>query len=380
MTTTTAMTAARPATTTYWKSVKLCLARPDGSAEIHHHDGRVERIASDGRTQWTAGGRETSGKASEAVQVGAVTEFAMPGGTDHSTANQRIHTAPMKAALLFLSLLATFALPVFGEDTPITPENDTVQVFLIDDPTGVELARDHGIQPIAVTDLTILVEGIIAHQRPVRIHHELIDENAADNEVRVLEMEPYSGGAAPQKPSPTLPLRQLVAETERYRAEREVWVRGILEYRNRLEANIDAYVRGLTDAQSTLAERFDEMLLARKGRDFNRSDVSGTILSAHQHLGTEGMRICVLNTDAEDLPGAETGKPSRRNPFTPEELDPGIVLVWVNTSGKPQQEPAFAGLPNPSHHVATMAEAMTLIRQMIGGTEAPPVAESNRGQ
>lgn len=380
MTTTPTMAAARPATNPYWKSVKLCLARPDGSAEIHHHVGRVERIAANGRTQWVAAGREASQTDLEAGEVDAVTEFAMPAGKDHSTTKQRILSTSMKTALLRLAIVATFVLPVFGEDAPSIPENDTVQVFLIDDPTGVELARDHGIQPIAVTDLTILVEGIIAHQRPVRIHHELIDENAADNEVRVLAMEPYSGGAAPQKPSPTLPLRQLVVETERYRAAREVWVRGILEYRNRLEADIDAYVRGLTDAQSTLAERFDEMLLARKGRDFNRSDVSGTMLSANQRLGTEGMRICVLNTDAEDLPGAETGKPSRRNPFTPEELDPGIVLVWVNTSGKPQQEPAFAGLPNPSHHVATMAEAMTLIRQMIGGTEAPPVAESNRGQ
>jgi hypothetical protein len=281
-------------------------------------------------------------------------------------------TTTMTAALLGLALVASFALPVLGEDTPITPENDTVQIFLIDDPTGVELARDHGIQPIAVTDLSILVEGIIAHQRAVRVHHELIDEDASDNEVRVLAMEPYSGGAAPKKPSPTLPLRQLVEETERYRAERAIWVHGILEYRTRLESDIDAYVRGLTDAQSTLAERFDEMLLARKGRDFNRSDVSGTILSANRHLGTGGMRICVLNTDAEDLPGAETGKQSRRNPFNKEELDPGIVLIWVNTSGKPQQEPGFAGLPNPSHDVGTMAEAMTLIRGMIGGEEELP--------
>ena len=33
---------------TYWQTVKLCLARPDGSAEIHHQDGRVERIRPDG--------------------------------------------------------------------------------------------------------------------------------------------------------------------------------------------------------------------------------------------------------------------------------------------------------------------------------------------
>ena len=40
-----------PEVSSYWKSVKLCLARPDGSVEIHHHDGRVVRIAADGRPQ-----------------------------------------------------------------------------------------------------------------------------------------------------------------------------------------------------------------------------------------------------------------------------------------------------------------------------------------
>jgi len=50
MKTETTMTATHCASevSSYWKSVKLCLARPDGSAEIHHHDGRVERIGSDG--------------------------------------------------------------------------------------------------------------------------------------------------------------------------------------------------------------------------------------------------------------------------------------------------------------------------------------------
>jgi len=50
MKTETTMTTTRRASevSSYWKSVKLCLARPDGSAEIHHHDGRVERIGNDG--------------------------------------------------------------------------------------------------------------------------------------------------------------------------------------------------------------------------------------------------------------------------------------------------------------------------------------------
>jgi hypothetical protein len=50
MTTNSHTTATRAATSPNWKSVKLCLARPDGSAEIHHNDGSVESIWSDGRS------------------------------------------------------------------------------------------------------------------------------------------------------------------------------------------------------------------------------------------------------------------------------------------------------------------------------------------
>jgi hypothetical protein len=283
----------------------------------------------------------------------------------------------MKHAPVILAAFVALAFPAMSEDLPTSSAAIPTKVFLVDDPTGEELARDHGIQPIAVADVSILIEGVVAHQREVQVIHELIDEDASDNEVRTLHLKPYGGGTPPQKPSPTLPLRQLVEETERYRALREVWLRGIREYRAGLEADIEAYVRQLTDAQSALAERFDEMLLARNGRDFNRSDVSGTMLSAGRLLGQEGLRICILNTDAEDLPGAGTGKQPRRKPFTPDELDPGIVLVWVNTSASPQQAPAFAGLPNPSHHVPNMAEAMTLVCQLIGGATTDQKAPVN---
>ena len=49
MNTTTAMPRRNPAAEAYWKSVKLCIAKRDGSAEIHHQDGRVERFNQDGR-------------------------------------------------------------------------------------------------------------------------------------------------------------------------------------------------------------------------------------------------------------------------------------------------------------------------------------------
>ena len=248
-----------------------------------------------------------------------------------------------------------------------TPDTQPSKVFLVDDQSGEELARDHGIAPIQVSDLAILVGGVVASQRPVTLFHELIDKDASDNEVRVLKLEPFAGGAPPPRPSTSLPLRQLVEETERYRLRRAQWVSGIRRYRDELEEAAERYVHELTVAQITLEARFDEMLAARNGRDFNRSDVEGTVLSAGRHLGAEGLRIAVLNTDAEDLPGTGTGKRPRRTPLTPEEFDPGIVLVFVNTSGLPQTVPMFADIPNPRHHVESMAEAMELVCQLLAG-------------
>jgi hypothetical protein len=49
MNTTTAMPPRNPAAEAYWRSVKLCIARADGSTEIHHMDGRVGRFSGDGR-------------------------------------------------------------------------------------------------------------------------------------------------------------------------------------------------------------------------------------------------------------------------------------------------------------------------------------------
>lgn len=238
-----------------------------------------------------------------------------------------------------------------------------VKVFLVDDQTGEELFRDHGIEPITVPDLAILVGGVVASQREVVLHYELIDDDASDNEVRMLRLHPYDGEAPPSRPSMALPLRQLTEETARFRERQAIWIAGVRRYRSELERAVETYVREMTEAQLALAERFNQMLLERNGRDFNRSDVTGTVLSAAGHLGTEGQRIMVLNTDAWDTP---PGRAGRRAPYTPEELDPGIVLIWVNTSGLPQKQPAFAGLPNPAHHVATMAEAMALVCELVG--------------
>jgi hypothetical protein len=286
--------------------------------------------------------------------------------TTNQATTMKKHTA--YSILLTASILQGLVAQQALADQPIL-DNQSAKVFLVDDQSGEELSRAHGIAPIQGSDLEILVGGVVASRRPVTLFHELIDEDASDNEVRILDMKPFTGGAPPTKPSQNLPLRQLVEETEDYRQKRALWVGKIRHYHDELQKEAQRYVHEFTVAQVTLEARFDEMLAARNGRDFNRSDVGGTMLSAGRHLGTNGLRFAVLNTDAEDLPGTNTGKRPRSIALSAEEFDPGIVVIFVNTSGLPQNVPLFKEIPNPTHHVLNMAEAMELICQLLTGGE-----------
>ncbi len=272
----------------------------------------------------------------------------------------------MTTASKIIALAATlFSLTpfAFAEETP--PANSTsneATVFLVDDQTGEELTVKHGIQSLAIPDLEALINGVINGTTPVRLFHQAVDEDATDNTTAQLEFRPFTGEKPPVKPSPNMPLRQLAEAKKSYDAKRAVWQKGIIDYRNRLASGAEGFIRQVAETQGTVAERFDKMLAARNGRDFNRSDIFGCVSNASRIFGAQGRKFLVLNTDADDLPGKR--KP-RTTPLNPKELDPSVELIFVNTSRLPEQAPMFAGLPNPRHHANSMKEAMELIVNLI---------------
>lgn len=257
--------------------------------------------------------------------------------------------------ILVISLAATSVLAskVAGQT-----EINAVGVFLIDDQTGEELSVQHGIRPLATADLEVLINAVLKGTTPVRLLHQAVDEDATDNAIAEMNFRPYSGGRPPTPPSPNLPIRQMAEEMKLYREQRAQWQRGIRAYRDALIGDVESFVRGIVTVQGTVAARFDEILARRNGADFNRSDIVGSLIAANHALGTTGRRYLVLNTDANDLPGKR--KP-RRTPLTADEFQPGIDLIWVNTSRIPDQSPLFRGLANHSRHANSMSEAMNQI-------------------
>jgi hypothetical protein len=231
-------------------------------------------------------------------------------------------------------------------------------VFLIDDQTGEELATKHGIRPLAASDLEVLINAVLRGSSPVRLIHQAVDEDSADNALARMDFNPYGGGQPPKAPSPGLPLRELSEEMKTYRAMRGEWQRGIRAYRTSVVAGVERFIKGIAATQAEVSERFDRMLAERNGRDFNRSDILTCITTANRLLGSDGRRFLVLNTDAEDLPAHR--KP-RKTPLTVQELDPQIELIFVNTSHLPDQSPLFHGLANPVHHADSMQAAMDII-------------------
>lgn len=262
-----------------------------------------------------------------------------------------------KLLVLGSALLMGFAAALFAEPTTAASKED-VTVFLIDDQTGEELATKHGIQPLAVGDIEVLINAVLRGTTPLRLLHQAVDDNSADNAVAKLDFRPYAGGQPPKAPSPGLPLSQLARAMQTYRKDRSVWQQGIIGYRKELVSEIERFIKGVSTTQLEVSERFDRMLAQRNGRDFNRSDILGCIVTANRMLGTSGRRILVLNTDAEDLPGTRA---PRTTPVKPEELSPEVELIFVNTSGLPEHAPLFRGVRNPVRRAASVKAAMEMI-------------------
>lgn len=233
-----------------------------------------------------------------------------------------------------------------------------VTVFIIDDQTGEELATKHGIQPLAVGDIEVLINAVLRGTTPVKVLHQAVDEDSSDNAVTKLDFRPYAGGQPPKAPSPGLPLSQLAKAMGVYRKERAAWQQGIIGYRKELVSEIERFIKGISTTQLEVSGRFDQMLANRNGRDFNRSDILGCIITANRMLGTTWRRVLVLNTDAVDLPAHRA---PRTTPVQPEELSPDVELIFVNTSGLPEQASIVRGLANPVRHADSVRKAMEMI-------------------
>lgn len=295
----------------------------------------------------------------------------------------------MKTTHIALTLFAGFlALSMKAmAQTPASPPEALVAV-LIDDQTGEELARDHGIQPLATADMDSLINAILRGRQPASLFHLAVSETSTDSPVARMEFKPYAGGEPPKAPSPTLPLRQLTAMMTKYKNARTEWQRGILAYRKQVVSEAEGFVRQVTATQLKVAQHFDEVLASRGGKDFSRSDIVGAITAANRLLAGNEHRYIVVNSDADD--NAPKRKP-RRTPLTAEELDPKIELIFVNTSHLPEQVPLFHGLPNKTHHADSIAAAMQIlvgvIKQRVEqgedvqpspSTTKPPPAEAAR--
>jgi len=269
----------------------------------------------------------------------------------------------MKRLILLITATTSFVFsPCFAGSS-----SEAVRVFIIDDQTGEELTTKHGIQPLAVADMESLINAVLRGSTPVAVFHEAVDEDSSDNAVAKLDFQPYAGGQPPKAPYAGLPLSQLAKAMSAYRKDRETWQQGIIAYRNALVGQIERFIRGVSTTQLEVSERFDRMLAARNGRDFNRSDILGCVLSANRMLGTTGRRALILNTDGDDR---AAHRAPRVTAVKPDELAPDVELIFVNTSGLPEQAPLFRGIPNPVRHADSVKQAMEMISESLGGNTA----------
>lgn len=262
-------------------------------------------------------------------------------------------TTSVILAILTTSLAA-------AENQP--PATSAVKIAIIDDQSGIELEAKHGIRALAVADMDGLLNAVIRGSTPVRMTLQVVDEDSADNKTASLDFRPYASGNPPKAPAQGMPLDQLAKAMAVYRKDRTVWQQGFFAYRQTLQTEVGNFIKNVSENQLEVAERFDQMLAARNGADFNRSDILSLITAANQTLGKDGKRFLVFNCDGVDLPA---NRHPRKTPLVVSELDPAITIIFVNTSKQPDNGPMFRSLPNPVRHAESVKDAMDMVAKEL---------------
>ena len=176
--------------------------------------------------------------------------------------NTNAMTAVKYLVLIAASQLASFTPASAEEPLRSNSASETATVFLVDDQTGEELAQKHGIRPIAIEDLDVLINGVVNGHTPVRLFHQAVDEDAADNATAQMEFRPYAGEKPVKKVAINLPLPQLIEANKAYAAKRTAWQKGVRDYQLRLAGEVEGFIRQVTETQGSVSERFDKMLVA----------------------------------------------------------------------------------------------------------------------
>jgi hypothetical protein len=269
-----------------------------------------------------------------------------------------------KAFLSVGCLLGLFSLAekARAQESLAQPVDQGLAVAIIDDQTGVELAEKHGIKALETGDLDGLINATTQGKTEVRLLHIAVDEDASDNPVARMTFRPFAGEQPPVAPGANLPVQQLAQKKKEYLAKRAKWQQAIIGYRAQITGEVEGFVRQVTVTQLAVSERFDKILAERNGRDFNRSDIATSIEIANKLLKDVARPVLVLNTDGVDLPGKR--KP-QTSPLGIEQLDPRVILIFVNTSRLPQQGVLFRGLRNEIKHADSMQQALGMVASML---------------
>lgn len=253
--------------------------------------------------------------------------------------------------LLFLSLANVIA-----------PASE-VHGIVIDDFTGPELLAEHGIARATADDLAAILKPL-AGKSPLTLRYLAIAESSDSQPVVELRLPEFSldPPTAPENAS-TLDLRALTETSERYFAEKVVYDEALAAWLESAGRDTEAFRRQVLAEQL----RTDSVFVGKipsLGEKYRRSDVASGILRAAAMLSElSGIKFLILNTDCVDAP---FGKPARTAPFTAGELPADIVLVFINTSGRPQESPLFEKLEN----IVVAAESLPAAARLLGDASA----------
>ncbi|MEQ1840025.1 MAG: hypothetical protein ABL994_06440 [Verrucomicrobiales bacterium] len=273
----------------------------------------------------------------------------------------------MKKHIISIILVGFFA-------TTVAPADQPTHVVLIDDFSGPELETFHGITRATPEDLRDVIKALAG--TAFTLTYTAVGEDADHQKPVVLKLPSFAGCPPVPVANPeTLDLRTLTDLSERFFREKQTFQKARDEWLAEARDATDAFQRSVLLEQMRTAQVFNKNVV-RFGENYRRSDVAGATLLAVRLLPFDPnvRKVLILNTDCADAP---FGKPSRTAPFTDKEISPDVILLFVNTSRRPEQGALFSGLKNPVRSAESLPAAAKLMAAPEPATEpsgASPLA------
>ncbi len=263
----------------------------------------------------------------------------------------KTHTNVFTALALTLGLATS---PVAGAEPGLEK-----RIAFLDDFTEFPAHTELSLQKPHLDALMQTIAG-----KTVALGYIAVAGDASEQQFVTTVLPGFSGKRPQSKSLEGMKLEDLLREKKRLMQETLNYQHGFELWKKKALQKSTEFQEALFREQIETLNQF-QTNEQKKGGDYRRSDVAGSVLRAAELFRSpESSRdYLVLATDGVDVP--EDRASTRTEGFSAVELPPHVVLIFVSKAN-PENQPLFRDLPNPKHKLTSLDEVVPFLRQLEG--------------